>query len=300
MKMYYDLTLDFNSILTPQHIALYMEANYGDALCSTNGNVEYDHLDLNMALYSYLAEQFIIEYRQHSDSSAPSELNKIVDELRKQLNESNEDFALHYIIDGLVSNNENLIKKGIYNAFVHNIPVNIKFPNLGTIIPSKNNILEFNPFASIEDSSDPSNKTNYLIEFEIFDGDANSVEEFSDYTLCLSYCIGELLVKYCPYYYFHENSFFTDSVDDLQRLAAKLLCEQHTDLSRVSSDYYDDEDDTTPLERFLDWACKYYPISDDYRKEMLSNPTADDVVDIVYRILSSRDLVMLTSCYAEE
>lgn len=302
MKKYYNIHVELPKNLGHVPFALHTDAKFGKKLLSETrfNNKLFSHEGdlklLHIAIYYHLADHFINQHFQQRavDPTASTILNTIADTLEEMnLNyfEYEDDCAVFWINQGILSNNSSLLRKGLFQAFVHH------FNQMKIIVEPKTyndcpttSILEFDPNTCIETFKQYGEKECYTVQVDINDCYGDLIEEFYECNIYMHPYLGEMMLYNCnDDIARYPESFYYGLTDALKWHAAKLLFEEHQSLKTV----FDPDDDPTPLENFWAMALDEGFIDDEEYDEIMNDLTNPNDIGRIYEIIDTEDLLFL-------
>ncbi len=301
MKNYYNIQVKLPNNLGHVPLALHTDVKFGKKLLSETrfNNKLFSHEGdfklLHIAIYYHLADYFINQHFQQRsiDPISPTILNTIVDtlnEMELDFFEYENDCAAHWIHQGILSENSSLLRKGLFQAFVHH------FNHMNIIVEPKTykeclatSILEFDPTTCIETFKQYGEKECYTVQLDINDCYGNLIEEFYECNIYMHPYLGEMMLYNCnDDIARYPESFYYGLTDALKWHAAKQLFGEH---QYLKSEY--GLDDPTPLENFWAMALDEGFIEDEEYDEIMNDLTNPNDIGRIYEIIDTENLLFL-------
>ena len=291
-KCYYNIKIDFEDGLETQKFTLLTTPNgsrvityacYNGVLSPYAENVNA----LKVAIYFHLAENFIKQHQQQKAAApdAPTVLNTICD---LDTEDAEDDAsAAYWIAAGMAANDEKLMRKGLFRALVHYLEMQISIESADTDVDTTE-VLEFDPANYVKKFSALCDKEVYQVSLTVNDLDGDEIEIWEDYDICIPAYLGEMMMVDQSDFLGRDNRFYANLYDYLMTYMGKLLIQQHGTLKPML-----DEDDATPLERFMEMAHDNDDIDDEEYDDILEHITSESNTEVIYEIIEQYDLFQL-------
>ena len=297
MKKYYNITINLDENMDEIVFPIHFDEKMIKRVNLNNGV----NNRLRVSIYYHIADM-IIDQHMKSIKEAPSN-NTILTKICNMLNkversdfDDDEDCAANCVEQGLLTNDVNLIRKGLFKAFVFIFEPEIGISNSFDPDNDLNNVLEFDHDTCIEKFMEISEKECYCGQFTINDLNGELLEEFYECSVYMYPYMGEMLLSNRNLDLLdYDYGFYGYLVDAASYHAAEMLFNQHKTLKSSFPEYYDD--DPTPLESFWEMAYDIGQIDDDEYEEIINNINNPDHIELIYEIISELNLLVLEDFY---